>query len=246
MSEDFKRSVLSDLGFTKNEIETYLAILELGSSTSWEIAKKTKIHRTNVYDAISRLVKKGVISYIIKNNKKFYEAPDPSLLMNILKEKELALQKIIPELEIAKKIAGKESQACIFEGIKPFQEILMSWLRFNEPILCYGIPKNAPEMMKYFIPHFHELRIAKKIPMKHIYNYNAEERIKYLNTLPYTEARYLPQKYYSTTSTNICGDEVVLVLWLETPVVIQLKNKQIANSYKNYFEILWKDSKVVK
>ena len=242
-SEDLKRSVLADLGFSKNEINAYLTILELGSATSWEIAKKARLHRTNIYDAIDRLVKKGVVSYINRENKKYYEVLDPSLLMNIIKEKELSLQKIIPELVMAKKLCGGENSACIFEGVQAFQKILTSWLRFDEPILAYGIPKNAPEMMKHFMPHFHEIRLAKKIQMKHIYNHNAQERIKFLNTMPFTEARYLPQQYYSSVSTNVCGDEVVLVLWLETPFVIQIKNQQIADSYKSYFEVLWKDAK---
>ena len=244
MGEDFKRSVLAELGFTKNEIAVYLTILELGSATSWEIAKKAKLHRTNIYDAVDRLVKKGVVAYINKGEKKYYEVLDPNLLANIIKDKELALQKIMPELVMAKKLAGEGSDACIFEGVQPFQKILMSWLRFEEPILVYGIPKNAPEMMKHFIPHFHEIRMEKKIVMKHIYNHNAQERIQYLNTLPFTEAKYLPQQYYSTVSTCVCGDEVVLVLWLETPFVVQIKNRQIADSYKQYFEMLWKNSRI--
>lgn len=69
--------------------------------------------------------------------------------------------------------------------------MLDGFLKYNEPILVYGIPKEAPEKMKTFIPHFHNRRIPQKIVMKHIYNHNAQERIKYLNTLPYTEARYL-------------------------------------------------------
>ena len=243
MGSEFKKSVLVGLGFTKNEVDAYLAILDLGSATSWEIAKKTRLHRTNIYDAIDRLVKKGVVSYITKDNKKYYEVLDPNLLLSIIKEKELSLQKIMPELVMAKKLSGQGNDACIFEGVQPFQKILMSWLRFEEPILVYGIPKNAPEMMRHFITHFHDTRIAKKIVMNHVYNHNAQERIAYLNTLPYTEARYLPQQYYSTVSTNICGDEVVLVLWLDTPFVVQIKNKQIADSYKSYFEVLWKNAK---
>ncbi|MBW3022926.1 helix-turn-helix domain-containing protein [Candidatus Woesearchaeota archaeon] len=243
MGSDFKTEVLSDLGFSKNEIAAYLTLLDLGSATSWEIAKKAKLHRTNIYDAIDRLVKKGVVSYIDKGGKKYYEVLDPNLLVNIVKEKEFSLQKIIPELVLAKKMSGQESGACIFEGVQAFQKILMGWLRFEEPIIAYGIPKNAPEMMKYFMPHFHEVRIEKKIPMKHIYNHNAQERIKFLNNMSFTEAKFLPQQYHSTVSTNVCGNEVVLVLWLDTPLVIQIRNQQIADSYKSYFEVLWKGAR---
>ena len=234
-----KEEILEELGMSKNEIKVYLTLLEMGSATSWEISKKIKIHRTNTYDALSRLVKKGLVAYITKDSKKLYETLDPNQLKNVLKEKELALEKVLPELVMAKKFAGEENDALILEGVHAFQKILLSWLEFDEPILCYGIPKNAPDMMKNFIPHFHEARIKRGVVMKHIYNFNAMERIEYLNTLALTEAKYLPQQYYSTVSTNVCGDEVALVLWNENPVIIRIKNKQVADSYKSYFDVLW-------
>ncbi len=239
MGSGLKEEVLESLGLTKNEVKVYLALLELGSSTSWEISKKVRIHRTNTYDALNRLVKKGLVSYITKKDKKFYDILDPLLLKNVLKEKELALDKVLPELLMSKRFAGEPSEASVLEGIHAFQKMLLSWLEFNEPILTYGIPKNAPEMMKNFIPHFHEVRIEKGIGMRHIYNFNAGERIDYLNTLPLTKARALPQKFESAVSTNICGDEVALVLWNETPIIIRIKNRQVAESYKEYFKVLW-------
>jgi len=243
MGSGLKEDILEELGLSKNEVKVYLTLLELGSATSWEISKRIKIHRTNTYDALNRLVKKGLVSYITKKDKKLYEVLDPLQLKNVLKEKEIALEKIMPELVMAKKFAGEQSEAVILEGVHAFQKILLNWLEFEEPILCYGIPKNAPGMMENFIHHFHENRINKKIVMKHIYNFNAGERIEYLNTLQLTEARYLPQQYYSSVSTNICSDEVALVLWNENPIIIRIKNKQVADSYKSYFEVLWNGAK---
>jgi predicted transcriptional regulator len=244
MGSDLKGEVLEDLGLSKNEVRVYLMLLEIGSATSWEVSKRIKIHRTNTYDALNRLIKKGLVSYISKGEKKYYEILDPLQLKNVLKEKEIALERVMPELLMVRRFAGEQSDAAILEGVHAFQKILLSWLEFEEPILVYGIPKNAPEMMKNFIGHFHENRIGKKIVMRHIYNYNAMERINYLNTLPLTEAKHLPQQYYSTVSTNICGDEVALVLWNENPIIIKIKNRQVADSYKNYFEVLWQGARI--
>jgi predicted transcriptional regulator len=243
MGNGSKEEILEDLGLSKNEVRVYLTLLELGASTSWEISKKIKIHRTNTYDALNRLVKKGLVAYIQRKDKKLYDILDPSQLKNVLREKEIALERIIPELIVAKRFAGEQNEAVILEGIHAFQKILLGWLEFEEPILCYGIPKSAPDFMKNFIPHFHENRTKKGIMMKHIYNFNAGERITYLNTLAFTEARFLPQQFYSTVSTNICGDEVALVLWNENPIIIKIKNRQVADSYKAYFEVLWNSAK---
>ena len=239
---DLKEQTLLELGFSQNEAKVYLALLDNGLSTTTEISKKTKLYRTNIYDALDRLMKKGLVSYIIKENKKHFNVTDPKNLLVLLKEKELNLQKVLPEFELAKQLSKSGSNAYIFEGVKAFQKVLNEFLKYDEPILVYGIPKNAPELMKTFIPHFHKKRLSKKIPMKHIYNHNAQERIKYLNKMPLTEAKYLPSQYDSKVSTNICGDEVVLALWTEPVFVIQIINRQIANAYKNYFHLLWQDS----
>ena len=80
--------------------------------------------------------------------------------------------------------------------------------------------------------------------MKHIYDENATKRINQLNKMPYTYAKYLRKSKDSPVSTNICGDEILFILWSETPYIIKIKSKEIASSYKHYFNLLWKISKV--
>ena len=87
-----KQQVLESLGLSKNESSVYLSLIELGSSTATEIAKHCKVHRTNIYDALKGLIKKGVAAHITKNGTKYYEAADPENLYSILKEKEFALR----------------------------------------------------------------------------------------------------------------------------------------------------------
>ena len=119
--------------------------------------------------------------------------------------------------------------------------ILYSFLKHNEPILAYGIPKNAPEALNRHIIKFHKTRAEKKIPMNVIYNYDAQDRLQEVNKMPYLiTAKYIDDEFKSQVSTNICGDEVVLALWIDPVMIIQIKNEQIAKAYKHYFEVLWK------
>ena len=90
-----------------------------------------------------------------------------------------------------------------------------------------------------FLENYHRRRSQAKIPMKLIYNSDAKERIKWLNKQPYTESRYLPQECDSPVSTTVCGDEVVMTLYDDSPLTIQIKNAKIAQAYKKYFDVLW-------
>jgi len=236
-------NILVDIGLSMNEAKVYISLLNLGMTTITFIAEDCKLHRSNVYDTIKKLTDKGLVAYIKKDNVTFYEANNPQCLLRILKEKENMLKGVMPQLMLSKKLATSKGEAHVFEGPQAFMEILYGFLDFKEPILVYGVPKMAPELLKTKMPHFHKQRLSSKIPMKHIYNHNAMDRIAFLNKMKYTSAKYLPESFDSQVSTNICGDQVVLALWTNPVVIIQIKNKSVADSYKHYFELLWNAAK---
>ena len=47
---------LSKLGFSPSEIKIYLHLIHSGSSYPKKISAETKINRTNVYEALDRLI----------------------------------------------------------------------------------------------------------------------------------------------------------------------------------------------
>ena len=65
---------LINIGLSNNEVDIYLSLLESGQSLVGEITKKTKINRTHIYDRLQKLINKGLVSYIIKNNRKYFYA----------------------------------------------------------------------------------------------------------------------------------------------------------------------------
>lgn len=237
------QEILEQIGLSKNETKTYLALLETGTCTVTMLVNKTNLHRANIYDALNKLISKGVASYIKKDNTTLYEAEHPHSLLRIIKEKENKLLDIMPNLVLNKELAHTKESASIHEGSSAFMNLLYALLEKNEPLLIYGIPKVAPEILKTKIPHFHKERTKRKIRMDHIYNYDAIERINFLNKMPYTNAKYLTDKIDSQVSTNICGDEVIITVWSKVVMSIRIKNEHIAQSYKEHFDVLWKIAK---
>ncbi len=236
-----KEKVLGELGFSKNESKVYLALLELGACTVTQISSKTKINRTNIYDCLNKLIEKGAVSYFMEKDSKLFQAGDPEILVNLLKDKEIKLNSIMPQLKLHNELSKKKSEAHIFEGIVAVRNMLNHFLEIGKPRYAYGAPIAASKMLSsHFLENYHRRRVKKKLEFYMIYNSDAKERIKLLNSLDHTEARFLPKEYDSPVTTNICGDEVVLVLYSEDPIVIQIKNEQIAKAYKKYFDLLWK------
>ena len=102
--------ILEQLGLSNNEIKVYLALLELEQSTATPIVKKADIPNSKIYPVLEKLIKKGLVNYVIKNNVKYFQASSPENLMDILnsKEKDIinqkkAVSKLIEEIELKKK-----------------------------------------------------------------------------------------------------------------------------------------------
>ena len=236
--------IMESIGLQKNEVFIYLDIISEGKSSENYLAKRTKIHRPNVYDLIERLIKKGVVTQSLEDNKKVFYPLKPKYLSKYIKQKEFDLEKIIPKIEEMRNKTSRDRKIVFSEGIQSIRISLDSLLNLKKPIFIFGIPKEASDILGGFINDFHKRRIKKKITMKHIYNKNAEKRIKYLNSLDFTRAAYLPTMFDSRMSTMICGDRVFLIFWEKPMNSIMIINKSMADSYRTYFEILWEETKL--
>jgi len=232
-------NLLVEIGFSKNEEKVYLTLLRLGSSTAGIIASKCEVHRTNVYDALDRLVEKSLVTYVYKGNKKFFEAVDPARISDLLKEKLATFENLLPQLLLDYRLSKTKERVHIYEGLSGIKAITDDMLKEGKEILAFGIPRDVPERLKTFLPAFQKRRIEKKIPMKHIYDANAQERIQYLNSLPCTEAYFLSQDYEESPATTlIYGDKIAFNIWSVPPLSILIESERMADRYRKFFSIL--------
>lgn len=244
MDEAKISAALEAIGFHKNESLIYMDLVKSGSSSAHDIARRTKIHRPNVYDTLDKLIKKGIVTQSIVENKKMFYPIKPKNLLIYLKQKQYDLEKVIPTIEEIYNKPSEKRKVTMSEGIRSFRVVLNNLLETGNDIYVYGIPKEVPDLIGGFLVDFHNRRIQKEVIMKHIYNKDAEKRVKYLNSMDFTEARYLPSSYDSTISTLVCGDTVLLIFWEEPTFTITIENSAIAESYKRYFDIIWEEAKV--
>ena len=243
MKQDEKIKILGEIGLSTNEAKTYLALLDLGKSPATEIAKKSKIYRSNVYEAIEKLIEKGLVETLEINNVKNYFASNPRNLYQLLKEKEKKLNEIIPELELSNQMSKETRETSVIEGINGFMSELYNLLVYNEEILIYGVSKEATNILKTKIIHFHNERINKKIKSKIIYNSGLKSESENLNKKEYSEAKQIPKELNSNITTIVCGGKVLIMNWDRNYSCIKMRNEGIAESYKKYFEVLWEKGK---
>ncbi len=241
---DNKEEILMEVGLSKNEAKAYLALIELGSTTVTRISDRSKVHRTNLYEALERLKKKGIVSSFLKDGTVHFEAAEPSVFFNLIKEQESKINSLLPQLELAKKLAGPMENVEIREGLSAVKTTYAEVLKHKQPIYTFGSPKAAAELARAFLNDFHKKRISLKIPMYHIYNADAVQRISEIQNWPYTHVRTLPPEYNAPIATGICGNEVSLKFWdSKDAFAIVIRSERVAKAYKQYFDLLWNIAK---
>lgn len=234
--------ILKKLGLTESETRVYLALLELGPSLAGQISRKTGIHRRNIYDITERLIKKGLIGYIIKNNRRFFEAANPEKFQDILKEKQQQLQESLPDLKLLYNKTKEKQETNFYKGIEGLKTVFQDQLEINKEkkeILILGASQSASEILPFYFKWYDIDRVKKKIKVRII----ATEKLN--KKIPLSEIRYLPQKYANPLAINIYRDKVAIILWKKEPLAIVIKNSEIADSYKKYFELMWKIARKV-
>ncbi len=230
---------LREAGLSRNESKVYLKLSEFGLSSAYKVAKEAKLYKSNTYDALRKLEERGLVSRKVIGKKVRYEALDPSLLLNLMESKREKVSKIIPQIKLLQQCVVSESQVNIYKGMDALRGLFYHFLDFKQPLFAYGVPEQAFEAVRFWIDKFHLERIKRGIKMYHIYNFGATERVRKLNKMRLTPVRCLPQLFDSQVATNVCGDEVVLVIFRPSLKMIQVKDQDLAESYKRYFRILW-------
>jgi sugar-specific transcriptional regulator TrmB len=234
---------LRNSGLSKVEVDTYLVILTNGPMSAGKIAKLTHNYRANVYQAIERLKSKGFISETQGKKSKLFEALSPKHILNDFDKKKSALEKIIPALNQMKATSIATTSMRIIEGVSGWKHLLDEFIEIGQERVVYGIPKEV-EMLRNFFKEYHKKRALKKIWLRHLFNYEARERINLTNKLPYTKSKYLPKEFDQPVSTSVCGPLVALTVYQGKHIVtLLIENQIIADAYRKYFEYLWKKSK---
>ncbi|MBW2974405.1 hypothetical protein KY366_01685 [Candidatus Woesearchaeota archaeon] len=237
--------ILKELGLTNTEVKIYINLLELGPSLASRLSQKSKVERAVTYHILEKLIRKGLVSYVVKENRKYFSATEPEKLKDLIKEKEASLNQLIPELIKLKKPVEQPLSVEVFRGKEGFKTIMEDFIRDKKPYYIIGYTGRAPYIVKYWYTHWNKRRTNNQV-WRYLLIYKGDKNLEALK-YPLTRFRILPEErlHESKTSIIIYGeDKILLFLPLEEFAGIRIINKEIHNSYKEYFDILWKKSKI--
>jgi HTH-type transcriptional regulator, sugar sensing transcriptional regulator len=246
--------LLEAIGLTKSEIHVYLALLELGLTTTGPLVDTSGASSSKIYEILDKLIQKGLASYIIKSGTKHFEAAPPQRILDYLQEKQKVLQEqtskvqdMLPELELKQTLSKYKSDAVVYKGMKGletcFQDVLKT-LKKGEINRVFIVGEVDERLNDFFKKHY-SLRAKKRIKTKTIFSESGRKHYESRKHIPLFEGKVIGESS-SPATINVYGDKVNIRIGGSKEVLaILIDNKELATSFREQFDALWNQDVIV-
>ena len=238
---------LIKLGFSGNEADVYLTMIELGETGAGEIIRRTSLHRNIVYETLDKLIVKKLVTKVVKKKVAQFLVTDPERILDEQKKKLELASRLVPSL-VAK--ANIKQEIVIFEGIEGFQSFSMNYIEKMSPgTVLYVLGSTGDlwyELMDNIWRRFEKIRLKKKVWFKMVEYHVSEMDKKLAVEQKYYDVRVIPEKLETPANVLIWDDYIALQTLIEPYSVIQIKNPVLAQTYLNYFNLIWGQGKDIK
>ncbi|MBN1924118.1 MAG: TrmB family transcriptional regulator [Nanoarchaeota archaeon] len=149
--------LLRKLGLNKYEAESYLALLNLGPSSAFNISKNGSVPFGRVYDSLNSLEQKGLVEVVPSKPKK-YKAVSPETALNGLLDEQLNnVKKMRSEVDTAvksfKKADKSDNTVSVSEGMINFAKAVTEHLHYKGEYWAtsegFKLEKKYPALWRY-------------------------------------------------------------------------------------------------
>ena len=250
---DMNVEMLEKIGLTPGETKTYLALLDVGQSTTGPIVERSGVSTSKTYKILKRLEHKGLVSHIIKNNTVHWNPANPRRILELLEEEEQEIMEkksevksILPEL--LKKIESlkEKQQAEVYMGMKGMITVYNDETNYlmehpGEPNYVIGI---VSVFKKKYLDFFRRIEMRRNklgIKRRYIFGIHAKGSQLWVENSKYCKVRYLDYPD-SPVSINVYGDVSFINILGDEPLFFVIKSREVSESFIHYFKVLWKIS----
>lgn len=247
------QSFLVTLGLTAEEIQIYSSLVEKGDQTILELARQTKIPRTNVYRTLESMKAKGVTEEIIDEYKTKAKAVTSDTLEFLVGKKEIEVKNlrdqlptVISALDFTAGSNFPDTKVLFFRGKSGIQQMVWNTLRAKDEVIGYSYRILTDAVGEKFAIKWNEEFNSSGLKGRDLYsdewlkskvNPDSQEPGSWINF----ESRYIPSEVLNINhQMDIYNDTIGIYNWHQGEVFgVEIHNQKIADFQKQIFEILW-------
>jgi len=234
---------LQALGLDEKERRFYRAALQLGSASVTEVAARAGVSRTNGYDLLERLERRGLLAHEGEAPGTRRVVPeDPSVLIRDWERKRLMLNDLVPELRSLYHGTPRKPRTRIYEGAEGIHRALWETLECRSKLLLGVLSMHelldvpGAQWMAGFIAE----RVKRGIRLHVVRSPLREtESIWPTSDEELRELRYAPADLDLGMTMYINDDKVTYVSSKEENYAMVIESRELASLNRAFFHSLW-------
>lgn len=239
------KNLLQNFGLNDKEAEVYLAALELGMATGFQIYKKTSLKKPTVYYILEELQRKNLVALTKKENKSYYIAENPESIRKNFEDKLTSFNELLPQLLSLYKTQGARPKLKFYEGIEGLKEVFNDTLKYKSEILAFASEGFYTKLGRDFAENYLKRRVKNNIPVRGIVPATEMLERKFIrrNIAHFRSAKLINGKKYNfPIEINIYANKVALMSFRDELGLI-IESDEINRMMRMIFEFFWKTLK---
>ncbi len=231
------------LGFEDNEARVYLASLELGSASMWDIHQKCFIKRTTCYQIFDSFIERGIGAKTKELKHSVYSVVSPENLVTSLEYKKNQFKESLSMFDALMSESTAKPEILLYQGVEGVRQVYYQGLEGPEggERLIFGTPKVWMESFQENKLYIKE-RLKKNIKLRMIFPDEKKNHVLLKNDKKeMRQTRFLPTELYNPpVEIQIYPNKVVYIAHSEKePFATVIESPAITKAEKQKFELLW-------
>ena len=240
------QSSIQNLGFSEKEARVYLALLQTGQATAYQVAKRSGLKTPTTYVILDELLEKGAVRKILTQKATHYAATDPVELFVTARSRIEQAQTALPSLQAMAQNDNKVVQASYYEGVSGIKDMykkLLDEMPGKTFVAFFAHGKDTSKALWEYWSTLNKQMVERKIKVRAITTEDKTTQPWLSNTkVPkeFMEIKGLPESIYSSNISIEIYNNRTQIISHRYEQAIMIDNPDIANVLRQIFEIVWK------
>lgn len=239
------KETLKNLGLEEKEAGIYLALLELGESSVFEISKKSGVKRPTAYIILQSLEKKGFVSKVIKSKKTLFTPQHPQKLVAEAEIRLKELQEVMPQMESLFRREENRPRVMIYEGKDELDRAYDESFITKGEIVWMGTLKLSREVFYRTFRKVGYVKLSPEFRIRELVDESEESR-EYAEQVrgQYHLIRFIPKEFLPfEIDIGIFGSRTLITSVKKEYFTISIESAEIARAFRTIFEVMWQRAK---
>ncbi|HLD82211.1 MAG TPA: helix-turn-helix domain-containing protein [Patescibacteria group bacterium] len=237
-------NTLNTLGIQGKEQNVYLALLSLGEARVLDIAKKSGVKRSTIYDILNDLISRGLVTSYTSKKVKIFVAESPQKIKANLEAKLANIDGALPELMSMYNVGETKPVVRMYEGKEGMRQIYENFLETKKKVI-YSMGSSKKIIDSLGSIGYSQRRVERKIMSKSLRMWEKETMERDFIADQKTklrEIRLLPKGFNINGSIYIHDNKVSVLSVGSDSFSFVVENQNFADTMLEIFNFIWKQS----